>query len=79
MAEEGEEWMVSDLIDPDLQWWRCDIIMACFHRDDADAICKIPLSQRQVADSIVWLQNKNGVYSVWSGYHLARKVIRNEN
>ena len=30
-------------------------------------------------DSIVWLQNKNGVYSVRSGYHLARKVMRKDN
>ena len=79
VAEEGEEWMVLDLIDLDLQWWRRDIIMASFHRDDAKAICRIPLSQRHIADSIFWLHNKNGAYSVRPGYHLARKVLRNEN
>ena len=79
VAEDGEEWMVSDLIDLDLQWWRRDIIMASFHRDDAKAICRIPLSRRHVADSIFWLHNKNGAYFVRPGYHLARKVLRNEN
>ena len=44
VAEEGEEWVVSKLIDPDLHCWRRDIIMASFHRDDANAICRIPLS-----------------------------------
>jgi len=64
VAEEGEKWMVSDLIDMDLQWGRRDIIMASFHRDDAKAICRIPLSRRHVANSIFWLHNKNGAYSV---------------
>ncbi|KAL4600852.1 hypothetical protein ACB092_11G229600 [Castanea dentata] len=79
MAEEGEEWMVTDLIDPDLLCWRRDIIIMSFQRDDANAICRIPLSRRQVADSMVWLHNKNGASSVQSSYHTARKVVRKEN
>ena len=50
--------------------------MANFHCDDADAICRIPLSRRSVMDSIVWLHNKKGVYSVKFGYHVARQIIR---
>lgn len=49
--------------------------MASFQRDDTNAICKIPLSRRQVFDSMVWLHNKKGIYSIRSGYHIARKVF----
>ncbi|XP_075640505.1 uncharacterized protein LOC142612276 [Castanea sativa] len=46
---------------------------------EAAAICKIPLSRRNIADSLVWLHTKNGKYSVKSGYHVARKVMRNDD
>ena len=39
----------------------------------------IPLSHRFVFDSVVWLNNKNGMYSIQSRYHVARKVLREEN
>ena len=40
------------------------------NREEAEAICRIPLSRRVVEDSVVWLHNKKGEYSVRSGYHL---------
>lgn len=52
--------------------------MANFNRDKAKAICRIPLSHRFVEDSLVWLHNKSGVYTAWSGYYLARSVMRKE-
>ncbi|XP_075633713.1 uncharacterized protein LOC142606215 [Castanea sativa] len=76
-VHEGEEdWRVSDLIDLDLHGWRRDAIMATFNREDAEVICKIPLSHRRVADVVVWLHNKEGAYTVKSRYHVARKVLR---
>ncbi|KAL0007403.1 hypothetical protein SO802_008905 [Lithocarpus litseifolius] len=48
-------------------------------RDDANAICKIPLSRRRVADSVVWMHTKNGAYSVRSAYHVARRVMTIEH
>ena len=50
--------------------------MATFNREDVEAICKIPLSHKHVADAVVWLHNKEGAYTVRSGYHVARKVLR---
>lgn len=50
-----EDLAVSDLIDPELHIWRRDMIMGMFHKEDADAICRIPLSRRSVPDSILWL------------------------
>ena len=53
--------------------------MAMFFRDEAEAICRIPLSYRIVKDSLVLLHNKRGIYTIRSGHHLARMVIRKEN
>ncbi|XP_075654965.1 uncharacterized protein LOC142625150 [Castanea sativa] len=69
--EEG--WRVSDIIDWDLHGWKRDIIMAKFNRDEDDAICRIPLSQRVVEDSMVlrkdgWAKssNRSGWQQMWS-------------
>ena len=65
--EVDEELLVSELIDTDIHWWRRNVIMENFSREEADAICKIPLSRRNVPESFVWLHTKNGKYSVKSG------------
>ena len=75
LYEDAEVRIVSEPIDPEQREWRREFIMANFHCDDADAICRIPLSRRSVMDSIVWLHNKKGVYSVKSGYHVARQIM----
>ncbi|XP_023898690.1 uncharacterized protein LOC112010575 [Quercus suber] len=68
-----EGWKVSNLIDWDIHGWRRDILMAKFNRDEVEAVCRIPLSRRVMEDSMVWLHNRRGVYTVRSGYHLARQ------
>ena len=65
---------VSKLINLELYAWRSDMIMAMFHREGAEAICRIPLSRRFVPDSIIWLHNKNGNFLVKSTYKLARRT-----
>ena len=69
-----DELAVSELIDLELHVWRGDLIMTLFHRDDAAAITKIPLSRRVVSDSIIWLHNKNGMFLVKSAYKVARRM-----
>ncbi|XP_023924015.1 uncharacterized protein LOC112035419 [Quercus suber] len=59
---------VSDLINQEIHEWRIELIYSIFHRDDAEAICRVQLSRRQVADSIIWSYNKNGNFSVKSAY-----------
>ena len=54
------------------------MIMERFCREEADAICKIHLSRRNISDLVVWLHTKNGKYAVKSGYHVARKVLRKD-
>ena len=50
--------------------------METFNKEDAEVICKIPLSHGHVIDVVVWLHNKDGVYTVRSGDHVAQKVLR---
>ena len=74
-----DEMVVLELIDSEVLAWRSDMIMSLFHREDADAITKIPLSRRVVLDSINWLHNKNGKFTVKSPYKVARRMRGNEN
>ena len=67
--------MVCELINPELNVWRYEDIQTIFHRDEADAICQIPLSRRYVADTIVWLHNPRGVFIVKLAYHRARRIL----
>lgn len=53
--------------------------MAHFHKDDADAILRLPLSHRHVPNAIFWLHNKKGVYTVKSSYHVARQALKTED
>ena len=68
------EMMFADLINPDLHIWRNGEVMATFHREEAEAICQIPLSRRDVNDAIIWLHNSKGVFTVKSAYHVARNL-----
>ena len=73
--EVDEEWRVLDLIDWSNFQWDRGLIDAMFHGFDAKAIYRIPLSRRCVPNVLVWLYNKNGRYSVKSGYYVARRLL----
>ena len=79
MAKKDHEWRVADLIGPDLKWWIHTLISSKFHKEDAEAILKIPLSCRQVSNTLIWLHNKDGVYSCKSGYQVATQMEREAN
>lgn len=66
--DEDWEWRVSDLIDWAAHDWDCGVIATNFHRDDVEAIVRVPLSRRHIPDAIMWLPNKNGEYSVKSSF-----------
>ena len=48
--------------------------MTLFHRKDAAAITKIPLSKRAISNSIIWMHNKHGKFSVKSTYKVAQRM-----
>ena len=59
--------------------WKSDLIDAKFHKDDADAIMRIPLSHKQASDAMIWLHTKKGLYLVKLGYHATRQLKKNED
>ena len=70
---------VSELIDQDLHWWKRDLMSTIFHRENVDAICRIPLSRRQVGDSIFWLHTRmvitlSNLGIMWHRKFLSMKV-----
>jgi len=71
-----EGWVMANLIDHELHEWMIEVVMALFHEKEADAICKIPFSRRSVFDSITWLHNKNGKFTVKSAYRVAQQVLK---
>ena len=79
VQENWGELMVYDLINPKLNIWRYEDIMAIFHKEEVEAICQIPLSRRNVSDTIFWLHNSRGVFTVKSAYHVARRLLNDEN
>ena len=78
-VEVEEDWLVSELIDWNTFQWDRSLIDRAFSKYDAEAIFQIPLSRRYVPDVMVWLYNKNGQYSIRSGYHTARNLLRESN
>lgn len=49
-----------------------------FHREEAEAIIRIPLSHDHAIDILFWLYNKNGEYSIKSGHQTARQIMGEE-
>ena len=75
-VEDEWEWRVAELIDWERHNWDGELIRSRFHREDAEAIIRIPLSRRYVMDKMYWLHHKTGAYTVRSGYHVARILSR---
>ena len=70
------EWRVKELIDETRHEWDRVLIREMFSREEAEAIIRSPLSKRDVPDSVVWLPNKDGVFSIKSGYAIARLLTK---
>ena len=66
------ELRVASLIDHDLHCWKTDLVDAIFSPAKARVIKAIPLSFMDSPDWLFWPWSRNGVYSVKSGYKLAR-------
>lgn len=67
-----EDMKVEDLIDPVTCEWMLDWLEELLTPDEVELIQKIPLSMRRPLDRMIWHFDKHGLYSVKSGYHVAR-------
>ena len=77
-----ENWgdlMVSDLINSELNIWKYEDIITIFHKEEAEAICQIPLSWRNVSNTVFWLHNSRGLFTAKSAYHVARRLLIDDN
>ena len=70
---------VNDLIHGNPPTWNSDMIRTNFLPYDADAIAKIPLSDRAPPDRLIWHATRDGNYTVHSGYHMLLQNSRNSN
>ena len=61
---------VADLIETTTASWREDLIRTVFTTFDAEAILKIPLCTRRVADFWSWGEDSRGKFSVGSAYRM---------
>ncbi|KAL5743553.1 hypothetical protein ACOSQ2_026669 [Xanthoceras sorbifolium] len=66
-----DDLMVASLISPASRSWDLAKIDQVFVAADRDSILEIPLSLGDCNDSLIWHFNKNGEYSVKSGYRVA--------
>jgi hypothetical protein len=61
---------VADLIDTSTGTWDIELLRSLFLDVDVKRILEIPINIQGFDDFIAWNYNKNGRYSVKSGYHL---------
>jgi hypothetical protein len=64
---------VSELINPVTGTWDIELLNSLFSVVDVQRILEIPLNNQGFDDFIAWHYNKNGRYSVRSGYHIQWK------
>ena len=59
--------MVAELINLVSRWWDREFILRSFNREEVEAILRVPLSCRYTPDTLFWLVEKSGEYSVRTG------------
>ncbi|KAK4559009.1 hypothetical protein RGQ29_008306 [Quercus rubra] len=69
-----EEMTIYELINQELRGWDREFIWKNFHHEDAEAILRVPLSYRDIPDTVVWIGEKSGEHFVKSGYREVQKI-----
>jgi len=67
--------VVSSLTDEDAKTWRRDRLVEAFLPFEVTTILNIPLCHHLPEDSIIWVGNKKGIFSVKSAYYVAKKLL----
>lgn len=66
------DWSVAMLIDNDNHVWLEDLVRDLFNEDEREMLSLMALSERRPKDRLMWHYDKYGIYSVRTGYHVAR-------
>ena len=73
----GDFPMVSLLIDEETRHWKVGMVKRFFLPFEAETILNIPLNYNLPEDSIIWLGNKRGVFTVRNAYYVALPIVEN--
>lgn len=71
-----ERMKVKELIDLVTLSWRFDVLSALFLEEDVSMIRSMPISFRLLTNSLIWHFHNLGLYTVKSGYNVARKLVQ---
>lgn len=72
----SEDSCVQQLIDESSGSWKKRLLEDIFIKNEAVAICSIPISIFGAKDKVVWGCTYKGAFSVKSAYHLEHSRIR---
>ncbi|KAJ8769655.1 hypothetical protein K2173_005258 [Erythroxylum novogranatense] len=64
--------LVSDLLVDNGRRWNIPLLMEKFSARDVSSILSIPFSMFNTNDSLLWHHERNGIYTVKSGYRISR-------
>jgi len=67
---------VSELINPEINWWNIPVVEHIFPQEVADQICGMAISPRTNQDKLIWAATSTGVFSVSSAYHLQLDIMQ---
>lgn len=66
--------VVEDAIDPTYKCWKMEVLQQFVTPEEIQAISLIPISMENKQDVVEWHPSKFGIFSVKSGYALARAL-----
>lgn len=69
---------VKKFINPVTKEWKVRELTRSVSKEEVEAIIAIPLSKSNAPDSLIWHHSKKGMYSVKSGYYVARSCCEQE-
>jgi ribonuclease HI len=65
---------VEGMLMPEGGGWNLQKLNEVFFENDVEDISKIPIGRAGSVDYIAWNYTKNGIFSVWSTYHLKQQI-----
>ena len=71
--------LINKLLRPGCLQWNEELISTLFNTRDREFILKSPLSCRNIEDALYWNLNRNGIYTVKSGYRALQNELMDDS